>query len=171
MKTNEWLSKEEAGVRLGKLSNRRVLELAAEGRLESERVRDPNTGQMVVRIHSGSIERLLDERNAPKPIPDPSPRKPGEVREPPHPSQSLARRVTEVMAIAQMLREGYANGAASARSARLWLTVDEAADYSGLPAVTLRGLIGRGNLPAMDVGIRRGGRWRVRRIDLERIES
>jgi excisionase family DNA binding protein len=52
-----------------------------------------------------------------------------------------------------------------------WITLDEAEQYLGLPATVLRDLIEDGILPAIDVGIRAGGRWRVKRADLDAIEG
>jgi hypothetical protein len=66
----KWLTKEEAAQRLGDpgipMSTRRVLELAAEGKLKSTRARDPRSGQRVVYIDAGSVERYIDERHVPK---------------------------------------------------------------------------------------------------------
>jgi hypothetical protein len=163
----EWYSKEEAAARLGSperpLSPRRVLELAKEGRLESGRTRDPNTGQTVVRIRAGSVERFLENKRNPAPIPAPEAR---EVREPRTP-QALARRGSELMELVRVLRDGCANRA----PARLWLTLAEAADYSGLPAAILVRCITDGRLSAIDVGRRRGGRWRIRKVDLGKIDA
>jgi hypothetical protein len=162
----EWVNKEEAGILLGTigrpLSSRRVLELAKEGRIESGRVRDPNNGQTVVRIHAGSIERYLERKRNPEPVPSPrdgSPDEPGmrQLREP-HTSRGLKQLVN-------LLRDGYADRMPA------WLTLTQAADYSGLPAGMLRDFICHGKLRALDVGIRRGGRWRVRRMDLDLIEG
>lgn len=152
----EWYSKEEAGVRLGTqerpLSARRVLELAKEGRIQSDRIRDPKTNQMSVRIHAGSVERYIDGRKVTVPC------EVREVREPRTPqsfSSQLAARTADL-----------------AQPARLWLTLQEAVEYSGLPADVLRAFISIGNLPALDIGPRRrGGRWRIRRVDLERLEA
>lgn len=54
---------------------------------------------------------------------------------------------------------------------RPWLTLAEAAEYSGLPAAILRDLIEGGKLRALDVGVRPGGRYRVRRADLDGIQG
>jgi hypothetical protein len=155
----EWVSKEEAGVLLGTigrpLSSRRVLELAKEGRIESGRVRDPNNGQTVVRIHAGSIERYLERKRNPDPIPTPR-----EVCEP------RARRApSELVELVRQVREG----CAIAEPARLWLTLQEAVEYSGLPGAILLEFIAGGRLPALDVGRRRGGRWRIRKVDLRQL--
>ena len=51
-----------------------------------------------------------------------------------------------------------------------WVTIAQASALSGLPASVLLHLIGDGRLGAIDCGPRPGGRYRVRRVDLERIE-
>ena len=51
-----------------------------------------------------------------------------------------------------------------------WLTVAEAAEYSGLPPNFLIKLICTGKLPAFDVGPRPGGRWRVAARDLNSLQ-
>jgi predicted site-specific integrase-resolvase len=56
--------------------------------------------------------------------------------------------------------------------AHLWLTLQEAVDYSGLPAGTLLEFLLSGRLPAIDVGRRRrGGRWRIRQVDLRKLNA
>lgn len=52
-----------------------------------------------------------------------------------------------------------------------WLTLAEAALYSGLPLAHLKAAVLAGELPARDVGRRKGGRWRVRREDLEAMQG
>jgi excisionase family DNA binding protein len=117
----------------------------------------------VVRIHAGSIERYLERKRQPEPVPNPKEREVREVREP----QALARRGSELMELVRVLRDGCANRA----PARLWLTLAEAADYSGLPAAILVRCITDGRLSAIDVGRRRGGRWRIRKVDLGKIDA
>jgi hypothetical protein len=238
----EWISKEEAGVRLGvpgrPLSSRRVLELAREGKLQSQLVRDVDSGQMTTQIHAGSVERLLDERKLPKIEQSVATSEqvqhaarelraylkrtqkdmstflglgvdiirrceigymdadyyegtkvlstyrttaqecnrsdlaqifasalngnkeeytPPQGREvcAPQPSQALA-----------LLRE-VCEGLRAAPSARLWLTLNEAADYSGLPAAVLLNFITLKKIQVLNVGRRRGGQWRIRRLDLD----
>jgi excisionase family DNA binding protein len=77
----------------------------------------------------------------------------------PHATRTLA-------ALLELL--SHANGT---RTAHLWLTLAEATDYSGLPESIVLQLVLTRKLPAMDVGRRRGGRWRIRRSDLERLEG
>jgi hypothetical protein len=154
----EWYSKEEAGVRLGSperpLSPRRILDLAKEGKIQSEKFKDPKTNQMTVRIHAGSVERYLDERAKNCDI------RGDRIRQNPTESDTI-----RLMDLVRGLREGCA-----AHPARLFLTLSEAVDYSGLPAATLLEFLLSGRLPAIDVGRRRrGGRWRIRQVDLRKL--
>jgi excisionase family DNA binding protein len=160
-----WVSKEEAGVLLGSigrpLSNRRVLELAKEGKIESGRSVDPNNGQTVYRIHAGSIERYLDKKRNPAPIPPPAKR-----TEPWTAADGLTKRVSELVGLAKLLRQEPTEEGEPQRG-RLWLTLEEAADYSGLPAAAIVHFIESKALKALNVGRRRGGQWRIRRLDLD----
>ncbi|HXM43776.1 MAG TPA: helix-turn-helix domain-containing protein [Bryobacteraceae bacterium] len=52
-----------------------------------------------------------------------------------------------------------------------WLSLPEAAAYTGLPQSTLRKLLGSRKLPALDTGPRLGGRWRIKRSDLDAISA
>ena len=56
-----------------------------------------------------------------------------------------------------------------------WLTIDEAAEFSGLPAFAIKTLLESGLLPGLDIGTAKwgpvGGRWRVKRADLEKLEG
>lgn len=50
-----------------------------------------------------------------------------------------------------------------------WLSVPEAAAYTGLPQSALRKLMSAGRLRSLDTGPRVGGRWRIKRSDLDAI--
>ena len=52
-----------------------------------------------------------------------------------------------------------------------WLSLPEAAAYTGLPQSTLRKLVANRQLPALDTGPRLGGRWRIKRSDLDNISA
>jgi excisionase family DNA binding protein len=52
-----------------------------------------------------------------------------------------------------------------------WLSMPEAAAYTGLPQSTLRKLVASRKLPALDIGPRLGGRWRMKRSDLDAISA
>ena len=137
------------------LSVRRVIELANEGRIQFDRARDDETGRMQMKIQAGSVERFIFERESK--ILEPAVRNCGGRG--PHDPQQLVE-------LALMVRS-----ALSAPSARLWLTLNDSVDYSGLPAAILVQCIADGKLKAMDVGRRRGGRWRIRRSDLEQFDG
>lgn len=142
------------------LSPRRVLELAKEGKLASELVRDPNNGQMVTRINAGSVERYIYDRDTPAPIPDPTPRPRDEVSVPRTSPQALQKREKQLVNLLELVRAGSAG--------RLFLTIDAAAEYSGLGVVYLKRQIGEGKLQLLKgAGIR--GADVVRRSDLERL--
>lgn len=164
----EWYSKEEAGVRLGSperpLSPRRILDLAKEGKIESEKFKDPKTNQMTIRIRAGSVERFLDEKAAPIAHERPPA---GDLSSKSKNLSSGAENLSSVLELVRGLREGFA-----AHPARLFLTLQEAVEYSGLPAGTLLEFLHSGRLPAIDVGRRRrGGRWRIRQVDLRKLNA
>jgi excisionase family DNA binding protein len=52
-----------------------------------------------------------------------------------------------------------------------WLSLPEAAAYTGLPQSTLRKLLASRQLPGLDTGPRLGGRWRIKRSDLDAISA
>jgi len=52
-----------------------------------------------------------------------------------------------------------------------WLSLPEAAAYTGLPQSTLRKLLASRKLPGMDTGPRLGGRWRIKRSDLDNLSA
>ena len=157
MTPEQWISKEEAGIRLGSqerpLSTRRVLELAKTGRLQSDQARDPDTGHMAVRIHAGSVERFIFERDNPS---NEGVKREVQSRGPHHPH--IPHDLVEL--IMRTMRP--------APSARLFLTLESAADYSGLGAGFLRKQISDGKLQLLKgAGIR--GSDVVRRADLEKL--
>lgn len=143
----EYLTKEVAEKRSGR-SVRRLLELAASGRIRKKVVRDPkNANRELALFHAGDIALLklgmLDQVA------------------PPAPKQ---------LQIAAPVRQAAAVPAVPAQP-RLWMTIAEAAEYSGLPASFLIRLIDGGKLAALDVGPRPGGHWRIAKRDLEAIKG
>ena len=52
-----------------------------------------------------------------------------------------------------------------------WLTLADASIYIGLPQSFLLDLVEHGRLPAFDVGVRAGGRYRVSRKSLDELEG
>jgi len=107
----QWIGKAEAARRL-KRSERTVLEWADAGKIQSRRVQAPS-GQTVRELHAGDIERLIYERAHPAPQPDP-------------PKAAIALQ-TRALALPQPPAVPQPPA-----SPRPWLTLDEAAAFSGL---------------------------------------
>ena len=138
-----YITKEIAAQRSGR-SVRRLLELANRGSIRKRIVKDETNGNRALAVfHAGDIDALARGEN------------------PPPRALQISDPVRPVAALPQ--GEETANHAAP----RLWLTIAEAADYSGLPASFLLHMITCKKLLALDVGPRPGGRWRIARRDLE----
>jgi excisionase family DNA binding protein len=134
----ELLTKEIAAERLN-LSVRRLMEISAEGKLTRHREFDPSTRREAVMFDAAEVAALVEEWTP----------------------KSLVVRPLE-------LPPGNGEAEPADRDqGRLWLTIAEAADYTGLPASFLHRLVDERRLPAFDVGVRPGGRLRVKRADLE----
>jgi excisionase family DNA binding protein len=148
-----WITKEQAAKQLAvrrngskpqPISPRRILEFTQMGVLRSAKQRDPRSGQMMTVVSAADVERFRQERENPPTLPaipnEPRPRLLGSA-----PKQDAGA------------------------NHRPWLTLFQAEDYTGLPETFLQSLIDHGTLPALNVGIRPGGRWRVKRTDLDAI--
>ena len=141
----ELLTKQVAADRLN-LSVRRLMELAAEGKFTRHRAYDPETKREAIMFDAAEIQAIADRKEYNVPASSTA--------------VAVRPRVVEV------------DGEPAAPAVlRPWLTLAEAADYSGLPATILFGLIQTGELRARDVGVRPGGRWRIRKLDLDAIEG
>lgn len=144
----EYLTKEIAAKRSGR-SPRRLLELAARGEIRKKIVQDPDNGdRRLALFHAGDIARLGRKS-----------RKRHSAAAAPVPAA-----VPALVPIAAPMPQ-------PVPQPRLWLTVTEAAEYSGLPPGFLRKRIAARHLPALDVGHRKGGRWRISRRDLEDMKA
>lgn len=153
--TVEWLDKHQAAERLGK-SWRTVLTLAQEGKIQSRKEKDHATGQMVVKLHAGDIERLCYERD--------------------HPETTAVAALPKVAVGKAKQAPASPAEPATTASKRPWLTLDEAAEYSGLRKSWLLDFAMQ-NLPATlegigisvrDNGPGPGGRWRFHRGSLRK---
>jgi excisionase family DNA binding protein len=142
----ELLTKQIAADRLG-LSVRRIMEFSAEGRFTRHRAFDPETKREAIMFDADEIEAYAREA-ATTPAPG---------------ALIVQRRPT--------LDAYDVDDAAAIGAGRLWLTLAEAADYSGLPASILQAMVEVGELAALDVGVRPGGHLRIRRRDLDAIEG
>ena len=154
-----WISKSEAARLLDK-SERTVLAMAADGRIQAKQEKDPTHGQKVTLFHAGDVARLAEGLTTSVSL---------QVG-----TQAIANlpaRLSDSEVVAQFKRAMFDGGAAVDRPLKPWLTINEAAEYSGLPASTVRALIDAGQLPSLDCGPRPGGRYRVKRADLDSIEG
>ncbi len=159
MKTNaiatrvEWLSKHDAAFRLG-VSQRRIDQLLADGTLRGRKVPQPGGGRDLTEVHSGSVERYSDRKEVERTTG----------------STSLAK---QLQTLSGALAVSQQPAPITQKPApRPWLSIAEAADYSGLPASVLRRMVENGTLGAIDVHrAGRGGRYRIRKLDLDRMEA
>jgi hypothetical protein len=162
---SEWLTKQEAAEQLG-LGVRRTLDLAHNGALKTERVRDPLTHQWTVRFHARDIERYLELRRTPAEARSQLERVRATVEDGLRPSPEAAAALEPVPALPHP-------EAAPAISPATWLTLAEAAGIAGgLAALDLLDMIQAGHLPAwLARGTREKhgliDRYRVKRTDLE----
>jgi excisionase family DNA binding protein len=178
----ELLTKQVAADRLN-LSVRRLQELAAAGKFTRHRRFDPETKREVFMFDAAEVQAMADLKEynvAPAPAavrpiehrvsferaPAASDRKFIDSRPVDYRAADAAARVNAALAVRERRPplDEY-----DIDTPRPWLTIDEAAAYSGLPASYLLGLIMAGELKARNVGPRPGGRWRVRKLDLDAI--
>ena len=149
-----WLTKATASERLG-LSESRVAHMPEIQTLSS---RNPASNQPVKLFHEGDVERILFERQNPTQAAKVA-AKPANLPVPVYPYPATAADVLAALKPAEPVKE------------KPWITVAEAAEYSGLPASTIEKLIARSVLPAMNCGPRPGGTFRVKRTDLDKLEG
>jgi|SRR5882672_1413496 len=146
---SQYLSK-RAAADLLKLSVRRVMELSTEGKLKRYRRFDSETRRQTAVFRADDVARLASEWAAQ--------------------AEPLLNAADLPIGLPPAPRALPAPSAMPS-APRAWLTFDESAGYSGLPASVLRDLVAAGRLPALDVGVRPGGRYRVRRNDLDALEG
>lgn len=139
-----YVTKQIAAKRLG-LSVRRVLELSARGLIKRRIVLDPGTKRKQTVFREEDVNRMIIDGNR----------------------SLVAFRAGDVAAAPPV----QAIPAPPAVPDRPWLTVEEAANYSGLPASFLHDMITRRRLAALDVGVRAGGRYRLARRDIDAIKA
>ncbi len=153
-----WITKEAAakyltvrrnGRKPEPISPRRILEYTQAGALRSALQRG-KSGQQEVMVLLADVLRLQQERENPPALPA-VPREPKQKLLGPPASAALS--------------------AAPVPHSRAWLTLDESSEYTGLPPAFLQSLVDAGTLPALNVGVRPGGRWRIKRADLDAIQG
>jgi excisionase family DNA binding protein len=146
----EYISKQIAAQRLG-LSVRRVLELSNAGSIRRRQVTDPVTKRRQTVLLARDVQRVVAD---------------GQKRL--FAFRGGAAGAGEVAALPPIQPPLQAPAPPPDRP---WLTVDEAANYSGLPATFLLRMVEEKRLAALDVGVRAGGRYRVSRRDVDAIKA
>jgi len=140
-----WITKQQAAECLG-VSTKQIERLVADKKLECVKWTRPEGGPAISIYPQEQVDRIGREKQTVA------------VRQPTAEqfAQTIATLVSDIRRKSEV-------------QLRLWLTVREAATYSGMPARVLYGWINCGRLPAEDIGVRRR-LWRIRRVDLESVE-
>jgi excisionase family DNA binding protein len=166
--TPELIDKARAAKILG-IKERRVLQLVTQGKLEGVKQRAEGSTQPKVLLRLEDVRRYKSERDKPKPI-DVTPPAQSTTGEPDNHDRSVMKLAPGLRDLAVIL-EAAGVRPRETKLLKPWLSLDEAEEASGLPASTLRALVEMGELPARDVGVRAGGRWRVKRADLDALQG
>ncbi len=118
----EWVTKEYAADALGK-SVRTILEYAESNKIGSKKVPNPETGRDVLMLNAGDVARLRHEKE------NPPPRTSGKLRtgSPQSPQLAAPVEAEEQETPASSRREFL-----ESIEAQPWLTLDQAAQFSGL---------------------------------------
>lgn len=154
-----WLPKREAAAHLG-VAEKTLERMSKRGEVQQATRKRPGSPGEVV-YHPGDIERIaaqMAKPPAPFVMPADAPQNALAKLEP---SAAPAVHQMTFAAMAEMLRPAVDRVRITER---LFLTVDEAAEYSGLPKSYIRQQITEGKL-----GMRTGAGWRIRRADLEKL--
>lgn len=179
MRKPEYLNKDAAAKRTG-LSVRRLQELAHLGTVRRQFVKDPRTKRHIAVFATRDLDRLKNPKEHWKingleirPLSG-SGAALSHSGNPPSPTLASSQEsVTEL--VAKFLLEVNASRekltAPAVPAERQWMTLAEADAYIGLPEGFLLIQVKAGKLPALDVGVRPGGRWRVSKRDLEAIAA
>ncbi len=143
----ELMTKELAAKKLN-VSVRRLMEWGVEGRIKRHRGYDPKTKREAVMFDPREVDAL----------------RAGGL---PRPLLGAAPAMKALPPGSPELEEPRPAGTRR----RLWVTIEDAADITGLPESFLHKLVELGRLPAFDVGVRPGGRLRIKRADLRELKS
>jgi len=172
---SEWLTKQQAAETLG-VSTKTIESFAAGGKLQSAKRSQIGRPPAVV-YHPADVTRLANERHANPAYVVPSsdagagavvasPRTSPTASPSASPIQAMQERTVEDLRLALRLaveRIQQDSGNPVALTDRVFLTVQEAAQLTGLPRTYLKELMREEKIPALKTG--RG--WRLRRRDLE----
>lgn len=160
---SKWLTKAETAAILG-ISERTLDRLGEQGKGPERRLR-PRPGKKPEPVYRPEdVQAMAAAQNKPMIIAPDSPLRTAPAagsiapRPPAQPPLGVAEFFALVDGIAQKVT------AVLPRAEKLWLTLEEAAQVSGLSEAFLRRLVRTGNLPAV-----RDRAWKVRRSDLANI--
>jgi excisionase family DNA binding protein len=161
-----WMTKQQAAEILA-VSTKQIERWANDKRLQCGKWKRPEGGPAIVVYHPADIERIAQDRN-PGVEPFVLPAAAASPK-PTNGAHALAVRQPSGEQFIEALAAAVSSMSQTSKtpSARLWLTLEEAADYSGLPAAAIVHFIESKALKALNVGRRRGGQWRIRRLDLD----
>ena len=162
------MTKQQAAYCLA-VSTKQIERWTREKRLQAKKWKRPEGGPAIAVYHPDDVERIAHDRN-----PDAEPFLLPAAEKPTNGTHAIAVRQPSAEQFLQALSAAISGMSQTSQTgpARLWLTLREAADYSGLPAATLLEFLLSGRLPALDVGRRRrGGRWRIRQVDLRKLNA
>lgn len=163
-----WLTRHEAAKRL-KLSESRVFGMAEAGHIKTRKAKSPLSNQTVSLFSAGDIERIAFSREQPEDAAKFGP--PNGTINVPATSQEPDT-LTELFHKTGLLSvRGLPKLELQPDVRKPWVTVGEAAEYTGLPFSTIMHLIKDLRLPVLDCGPRAGGRFRVKRSDLDALEG
>jgi excisionase family DNA binding protein len=160
-----WPTKAEAAQIIG-CSTKTIESLAQSGKLQQSSRRRVETGALIAVYHPGDVERIRRERNPEAVTPfvvtasqnhSETSREAAVARPQPQQGEILQALLAALSANSQRLPEP-----AVRTSEKLFLSISEAADFSGLPRSYVREQMRAGKLPA----IKTGAGWRIRRADL-----
>lgn len=161
-----WLTKQQAADAIG-VSTKTVEQLAKDRKIQAARWKRPETGATIVVYHPGDVQRIREERN-----PDAEPFVlPAESLHFPSDSKAVAVSTPpqNFMDFLHAVASQNSEKRSEVRlSERLFLSLEQAADYTGLGVGHLRRLIADGKLiPLKGAGPR--GAAVIRRADLEKL--
>jgi excisionase family DNA binding protein len=166
---SSWLPKQEAAAAIG-CSTKQIERFAQDKQIQAARWKRPEGGPAIAVYHPGDVERLAKERN-----PDAEP-----FILPAAPAvngshATIAVRQSSPEEFMEALAKAIAGASQTSQTRlgvrlaeRLYLTIDEAAEYTGLGLGYLRRQIAVGNLDLVK-GAGRHGADVLRRADLEKL--
>jgi len=165
------LDKYQAAKRL-RMHWRSVLLFAKNGTLKATRVRDGQKNQLTTKFAAEDVERLRKDRDRLQKERAAPAIDIGEKPVKAEPKQALQRLQPSSDVLLIGLIDRLAKNTEPAKRQRPWLTVEEAAEYTGWPLRGAMELIENGQLRHLDFGRgTRGGRYRIKRADLDALEG